>query len=80
MSSLQNIEQNPEENEPKNTVSVTKQELEKGEQEKTAAKGKNIPLNESQEIRIRNQLFAMFKHNVLKGKIKVQDLDNLGEV
>lgn len=54
MSSLQNIDENPEENEPKNIVSVTKQDLEKGEQEKTAVKDKDIPLNESQEIRIRN--------------------------
>jgi len=44
---------------------------------KTAEKGRGTELSESQKILIRNELFSLFKHEGLRGRIKVQDIQNL---
>lgn len=46
-------------------------------EEMTAEKSKGAVLSEGQKIQIRNELFSLFKHDTLRGKIKVQDIQNL---
>ena len=49
-----------------------KEELEIKKEEQTAEKNKESILTENQKTKIRNELFALFKHSALRGKIKIQ--------